>query len=296
MLGWALSHTLLSISLRLLGDQPRTFVVFVRSLSGMIFLLPAIYKQGLKLPSKTTLAWHLLRSCFCYASMSFGYLGYNKLPLSTASAIGFTEPVMEMILASFIFGLAISPKQWAFMALGYAGVLIMHYPFAYSLLSGMLLALAANLFASLTRMVSKHLTQSTSIHEILFYGFLISTLMGFFLAKPHLHLLVPTSLLHFFSLVPPSAASLSIAAYSKLLALSLFSFSSVYCYIKALDTAHFDLIGPLSYTRLIVAVPLAYLFFGEYPTVLTLLGNIMILVSNYFLLFGTAKKINSKSH
>ncbi len=265
MVGWVVAITVTNTLMKILSDLPRSLTIGIKSILECIFLFPVVWQSsGHRIPSKANLRWYLLRAVVTYLAMQCTYLAYAELPLSTVVSIGFIEPSILIVLSTVFFKLSIHPIQWFFVLLGYVGVLLIKSPTASTEMLTMIgVALLANLLAAFVRLITKHLTTKTTTNELLFYGKL------FFL---------PISIL---SALPYITTPVTLYQLAILLLLSFFSFSARYCYIQALSRTHFDIVGPMTYMKLLLVLPVGYYFFNDTITVRILVGSLLILGSNY---------------
>jgi drug/metabolite transporter (DMT)-like permease len=65
--------------------------------------------------------------------------------------------------------------------------------------------------------------------------------------------------------------------------IALISVATQFCSIKSLSYSTPAFVAPFEYTRLVFAIPLGFIFFGEYPDIHTLMGATIIVYSNIML-------------
>jgi drug/metabolite transporter (DMT)-like permease len=68
---------------------------------------------------------------------------------------------------------------------------------------------------------------------------------------------------------------------------------SGYCYIQAVRYASPAFVAPFEYTRLLYAIPVGFIFFGEVPSITTLAGASLIVVAVYQLTLYKKRELNS---
>ena len=265
MLLWSISFVALNICMKKLGDTAKPIVIWVRTALQLAILLPLLLYKKYPFPAKSQLPWLALRSLIAYPAIYCTYQVYATLPLSTATAIGFTEPIMAILLAALFMRLPIQPMQWLFIFIGYIGILCMSYPFERAKVGWIFIGLLANLFGSIAKLLNKQLTKELSVNQLMIYGKLFMFPIVSLLALPYYQELI----------------SLSATSLPWILGVTLISMVSQYCFTRALVIAHFDVIGPMTYTRLLFSVPLGALFFDEGTSYYAWLGGLLILVSNY---------------
>ncbi len=265
MMGWCLSFTItMSIAKYISHEAPVVMIVFMRCLFGFIILLPLIYKKGIEIYHTQQLKWHLFRIlCACFA-IGCTYTAYTRLPLSFATSIGFTSPMMVALLSMIALKDYLTGKQWLALFLGYCGVLIMTDPQANGDYTGMLIALGANLFAAMAMLTVKKLTKTEDALTIMVYSatgiLLVSSIVASMYWQP-----------------------LSLRANLCLCMMGIIATSSQWLYIQAMRIGRPALLASFEYSRLVLAIPLGIWFFGESISATLLLGSVFIIASNAYM-------------
>lgn len=269
MFGWAFCYALSNVCMKKIDGFPRELIICFRTIIQCGFLAMLLLRNRVLAPTKKQMPWYGLRLCIGYLAMHATYAAYGKLPLPTATAIGFTEPSIAMVLAMFFFGLRVEPKYWLFVLCSYLGVLLINYPIVYANIQWMLVGLCANLLASLGKILSKHLLSYPNVKptQIIVYG-------AFFM--------LPFSA--FWAIPSWDIDLLTAQRFYLLLAISLLSLMSQYCYLHALHMTHLDFIAPMTYTKLVFTIPFSYYFFHELPNRYAVLGILIIVWSNYMVI------------
>ncbi|MCX7338087.1 MAG: DMT family transporter [Alphaproteobacteria bacterium] len=246
MLLWALSHTTaMSFAKSLDSSIHESLLVFFRSSFALVFSLPFIVKLGPTFFKTKRPGLHLVRTLLVCCSMGCTYYAYRRLPLASASAIGFTGPIITTTLAIILLKDHVTWKKLAAILGGYLGVLIVVEPASLDVNQAFYVLIAANFLASLALITTKKLSATENPLLIITYT---------------------------------NIASLLISA-----AVTLFGAFSQFCYIRALKLGNPSFLSPFEYTRIVVAVPFGIFFFGEYPTLHVLVGAAVIISITYYL-------------
>ncbi len=269
LLAWSLIHTL-SISLsKALDPSINTLtIVFFRTFFGLIFLTPALIRSGF-LKTLTPKEPLLIsgRAFFMLLSMWCTYTAYRTLDLSVATTIGFTQSIIMATLAALILKERVSLRRWGVIFAGYAGVLFFtkssgHWQFQESLF----IALAANIFASLAIITTKKLTEKESPLTII--------------AIPLIVIMLTTAGANtYIGWNIPSGQTLLI-----LVVIAGGLTFTQYAYVKALTYCQTSFSAPFQYLRLIIAIPIGCLYFCEILTINKVIGSLIIILSNFYLL------------
>ena len=269
LLAWSLIYTLSVSFAKELDPEINNFtIVFFRSLFGFLFLIPALARKNffkrVKLKAPLLMAG---RAVFMMLSMWATYYAYRSLDLSIATTIGFTQSFIMTTLAAFILGEKVTLKRWALILIGYGGVLFFTKASGqWALHPSIFIALGANLFASLAIIFTKKLTETEDPLIIvafpLFFIIVVSAIGNSYIGW---HIPSSTTLLKI-SLI---AAGLTFTQYA---------------YVRALANCEASFAAPFEYLRLIVAIPIGCLYFCEILTINKVIGALIIITSNFYLL------------
>jgi drug/metabolite transporter (DMT)-like permease len=269
LLAWSLIYTIsISFTKKLDASINTLTLVFFRALFGFIFLIPGLIKNGfLKtiIPKAPVLI--SARALFMMLSMLCTYTAYRALELSVATTIGFTQSMIMTTLAAFLLKENVTLKRWAIILIGYTGVLFITKPAGnWSFQPEILVALGANLLASMAIIVTKKLTVHDSPLTIV--------------ALPFLAIMVLSGLLNtYFGWVIPSPKAL---LFISVIAGGL-TFTQ-YAYVKALTHCDASFAAPFEYLRLIAAIPIGCLYFCEVLEINKIAGAFIIILSNFYLI------------
>ena len=280
MLFWAVTfNTSMSLT-KLLNDHISTFmIVFIRLCFGFLFISPLLFREGFKSLKTKNFSLHFLRMIFACSSMACTYYAYTHLPLSFATSIGFTAPIMTSILSMFALGDRLTWIQWLLIILGYTGVVIMVHPTNGVWDQSIFVALAANFFASCAMISVKKLTKTETTTQIILYFNLLSVMVFGILAL--------------FCWTPLSDKDIFILAL-----IGATATISQFCMVKAMQNGDPSVLAPFEYSRLIIAIPIGMVFFHEIPTVWSLFGSFVIIMSNLLMTLSqsTRKPLSLKNY
>src|SRR5262249_15851381 len=127
-----LLFALMSVLVRYLGDRvPLGQMVFFRSACGLIPIL-AIYAWRGELTTAfrtKRLLGHATRGCISVFSMFLNFASRARLPLVDALRISFAAPFITVALAALILKERVRLYRWCAVAAGFAGVVVMLWPY-----------------------------------------------------------------------------------------------------------------------------------------------------------------------
>jgi drug/metabolite transporter (DMT)-like permease len=208
----------------------------------------------------------LLRSIFLVATSLLFVSGLRHLPIAEATSIMFLTPLLMTALSAPLLREKVDRLDWAGVAFGFVGVLIIVRPSGALLNAAILLPLAAVVCNCLYQLMTRKFGASDSSTTTNFITGLVGTVMMSF-AIPFFWK-TPT-LIHGLLMFAMGAAATTGHALL----------------IRAYKHAAPAVVGPFSYGQLVWASLLGYLVFGEFPDPLTMLGMAVIVGSGAFVTF-----------
>ena len=198
-------------------------------------------------------------------------LSFKYLSLANAHSVGSLAPVIVVALSAIILKEKVSPKTWIAIFIGFIGVLIILRPtssiFDPKALLPLIAAFILGLYQIVTKKVSKHDTNETSLFYTSLIGLIIMSLLS---SK-------------FWTPVDKSS-------YSMFIGIGIFFSLGLYLQIIALSKARASIIQPFHYTLIFWAIIFGYIFYNDIPDMFTLFGAIIITCSGIFVLNQSSKK------
>ena len=193
-------------------------------------------------------------------------------PLSTVSAILQATPLAVTLGAALFLGAQVGWRRWTAILVGFAGVLIIVRPGAAGVDMGSVLAVAG-VFLLAARDLATRATPATIPSTVIAtYGFASVIPAGIILLA--------------FSggaLVPEPRALLLIAGA---LTIGVFAY---YAIISAMRVGEIAVVTPFRYSRLLFAVAIGMVVFGERPDALTFLGAALVIASGLYTILREAR-------
>lgn len=254
-------------SKQMLARYPAPFLNIVRYIAVAILALALLWRQrwpGLRAaPHKRLL---VLRGVMLATVGTCFMTALIWMPLSEATAIYFTSPLIMVALSPWLLGERVRPVQWAAVAAGFVGMLLIVRPGGdLPWLGTLLMAVSAvsyAIFQVLTRKLSGKVAGPVQYAYTAFICLIVTALPApFFLPDPWP---VPADMALIVGLGACSglAQILLIAAFQRVAAATL---------------------APLNYFQLLLAVAFSTFWFQRPPDGLALAGIAMIMASGIFL-------------
>lgn len=282
VLSWVLCFSTAVTLTKLLGSHvPTPTLIFIRSSIAFLFVLPIAFKKGLgKSFDLTNKKVMLIRVCTYFFAIGFTYHAYRNLPLATATSIGFSGPLFVTTFAILIIKEKFSLVQWNLLLLGYVGVLIITNPSSITFEQAIISSLMANTLAGVGVNLTKILTRTESSITIMLYGSL-SNIFFSLLAMIFGDLILATIFGGASEAIIGGFYIPTLKEAALLFFIGGFGTFSGYSYIQAVRYSSPAFVAPFEYTRLLYAIPVGFIFFGELPSLTTLIGSALIVFAVY---------------
>jgi drug/metabolite transporter (DMT)-like permease len=263
MAGWLVTTLAMTIAGRELATVLPVFVVMImRSGIALLLLSPVVFLWYRGDPVRTRrLPLHLARNLIHYAGQYCWFLALALIPIAQVIAIEFTMPLWTALLAAAFLGERLSASRIGAVVLGLIGIVVIMGPGVASFSAGQAAALAAAMLLGSAIIITKALTRTDSALTIIFYMFLIQTVIGLPLA-----ISVWTW--------PPQAL------WPWVVVVGVAGSLSHFCLAKAISLADATVVVPMDFLRVPLSALAGWLLYGEGVTVWLALGSTLILAGN----------------
>lgn len=245
---------------------------FWRNIMSTMVLLPfVVYQFGLKPPPmgqpKTMITRSVLGSLTLMLSMS----AYFHLPLADANAIILSAPLILTLLAGRFLGEDITRARLLCTVVGLMGVLLVAMPSGHVSVQGTILAVAAAMSVAVMRLLLRKLGRTEDPLAMTFYFLAIGSVF--------------TSLvLPIWGQVPP------IETVPVLMLMGICGALGQYLNAVSYKLADASFVGIFVYTQLLWAIPFDYFLWDHAPYWYTLIGGVIIIGSNIFMVVAERRR------
>ncbi|WP_306120084.1 MULTISPECIES: DMT family transporter [unclassified Roseitalea] len=249
----------LSIVKWLGAGYPSTQVVFIRALVGFILIAPLIWRGRDTFRALTDLKIHLLRVVLLVITLSASFFAIARVPLALFTAIGFTRPLVTMIMAALLLGEVIGARRWIAAGVALVGVLIAVNPGAVAWSWGLAALFVVVLSGSGAVIATRRLRETPPIVMMAFY----------------------TAGLTVFSapLAVPAWQPVEPGHVVPLLLVGAFAQAAQLCFLRAHYYGSAGFLSVLGYLSLIVSVSVGYVVFDEIPGPTFAIGAMLVVAS-----------------
>ena len=255
------AFSLMDVIVKWSVDYPIGQVLFFRGFFGIIFYFFVIPKERLHNFYQTRRAGlHFLRCSSGLIALVSIFIALRELPLATVVSISFAAPIFTTILSIFLLSEKVGIFRWLAVLVGFAGILIITEPGISELNIYYLFPIVFCLGLSYVAITIRQLSSTEPVWLISFYFSLSITLLSLFTipqgwVMPSLNHLLLLSLIGIFGGVANLWLSQS------------YKYSEV------------SLVTPLKYLALVFAIIFGYFIWGEIPTIKTLIGAFLVIIS-----------------
>ena len=268
------------------GQWPAPAMAATRYVVGTALLAFLLYRRegaaAIALP-KDKLQW--VRGVAISTSAIGMFFAVWLMPLSTATTIAFTQPMITAVLATFILGERSRRSTWIATLVAFAGVFVVLRPNFATAGWGSLFPLMGASGMAVTIIANRAVTGRASVLAMQYY--MSVTAMIF--------LVVVTIVAHFsgvqaFHLTWPHWSVVARCAFMGVSA----TLAQVLIYMGTVK-AGAGTIAPMTYGQLLMAVMLGWTFFGDSPDALALLGAAIIIGAGLYLWHAGRMKVPPKA-
>ncbi|MBV7380437.1 DMT family transporter [Maritimibacter dapengensis] len=219
----------------------------------------------------------MVRSGIEVVGRLFYTLSIAFVSLSLTSVILQATPLVVTLGAAVLFGEKVGPRRWIAMLIGFAGVILILRPAPGVFEPLVILPVIGMLGFAGRDLATRAAPPHISVRQLGTLGFLVSTIAGLIIwgFDPRLPVDPPVAAWGAVAL----AACFGTVAYNSL---------SV-----AMRSGEVSVVAPFRYSRLLVALIIAYIAFGERVDALTIAGAILIVGSGIYTLVRSGRKAST---
>lgn len=224
----------------------------------LLFVIPVALRGGWSSLRTDKIGLHILRAVTGTACWYALFFAITQIPLANATLLTYSAPLWMPLIAWVVTRQPVSRMTWISAGIGFAGIMLVLRPQGHGFNLGELSALAGALFLAVAMMSVRWLGATEPLIRVLFYYFLLSTLLS-----------VPIAVLDWRP-IPASAWVWLIGLGSALL------FSQILI-VVAYRYASAEKVGPFIYTVIVFTALIDWLVWDHRPTLLTYLGMALVI-------------------
>ncbi len=250
---------------KLLSENlPSQNVLFFRNLFGLLVLSPLIFKLGVKTLKTDKLKWHFLRSLSGVSAMYCFFYALSELPLADAMLLKISAPLFIPIIAFIWLSEHISLRAIMAIVIGFLGVILVLKPTGAVHIAS-LAGLMGGALAALAKVTIRRISNTEPTSRIVFYFGLISLTIS----------VIPM----FWFWQNPNSRE-----WGLLILLGAFGTFGQLFLTKAYALAPASRIAPFTYSSILFAGIIGWVFWDEIITLLTVSGAFLIILAGILII------------
>ena len=255
------AFSLMDIIVKWSVDYPIGQVLFFRGFFGIIFYFFVIPRERLHNFYITKRAGlHFLRCTSGLIALVSIFIALRELPLATVVSISFAAPIFTTIFSIFLLSEKVGIYRWLAVLVGFVGILIITEPGISELNIYYIFPIIFCLGLSYVAITIRQLSSTEPVWLISFYFSLSITLLSF--------LTIPQGW------VMPSLNHFILLSF-----VGIFGGVANLWLSQSYKYAEVSLVTPLKYLALVFAIIFGYFIWNEIPTVKTLSGALLVIIS-----------------
>lgn len=236
---------------------PNEMVVFFRSFMGLLALLPLVLRRGAGQLKTRNLSGHLWRGLAGVSAMYCYFYAIAHLPLAEATLLNYSTPLFVPFIAAAWLGEKISPPLWGAILTGFVGIVLILKPGLDLFTPVSLIGLASGMFAALAMVSIRRLTHTEPTLRIVFYFSAVSTAVS---AAP----------LFWRWQTPDPGLWALLILMGALASVAQLLLTRAYAHAPAAE------VGPFTYSTVVFAAVMGWIFWEEIPDILSLGGTALV--------------------
>ena len=255
------AFSLMDVIVKWSVDYPIGQVLFFRGFFGIVFYFFVIPKDRLHNFYLTKRAGlHFLRCLSGLIALVAIFVALRKLPLATVVSISFAAPIFTTIFSIFFLSEKVGIFRWLAVLIGFIGILIITEPGISELNIYYIFPIIFCLGLSYVAITIRQLSSTEPVWLISFY-FSLSIMLLSFLTIPQ-------------GWVMPSMGHLVLLSL-----VGIFGGVANLWLSQSYKYSEVSLVTPLKYLALLFAIFFGYFIWGEIPTIKTLIGAFLVIIS-----------------
>ncbi len=256
------AFSLMDLIVKWSENYPLGEVLFFRGFFGIIPLLFLIPRDRFKNFYQTKrLGLHFLRCVSGLIALISIFIALRNLPLATVVSISFAAPIFTTILSIVFLSEKVGKYRWLAVIVGFVGIIIITEPGLSSLNIYYIYPIIFCLGLSYVAITIRQLSKTEPVWLISLNFSLLITLAGI--------ITIP------YGWIIPSVKDLFLLSSVGILG----GFANLWL-SQSYRLSEVSLVTPLKYLALIFGIIFGYTIWGEIPTIKTMLGAALVIVSS----------------
>lgn len=229
---------------------------------GLLVVVPFALRGGWAPVRTSRIGLHMLRAATGTACWYCLFFAITRIPLANATLLTYSAPLWMPLVAWVVTRRRTARATWVGAGIGFAGVVLVLQPQSSGFDVGALVALAGALFLAVAMMSVRWLGSTEPLLRILFYYFLLSTVLA-----------VPIAVLDW----QPVGSD----AWIWLVALGCAQLLSQGLIVVAYRFASAEKVGPVIYSVIVFSALIDWIVWDHPPTYIACCGAALVLAGGF---------------
>ena len=255
------AFSLMDVIVKWSVDFPIGQVLFFRGFFGIVFYFFVIPKERFHNFYRTDRpGLHLLRCVSGLIALVAIFIALRELPLATVVSISFAAPIFTTIFSIFLLSEKVGVYRWLAVLIGFIGIIIITEPGISELNIYYIFPVIFCLGLSYVAITIRQLSSTEPVWLISFYFSLSITLLSFLT-------------------IPQGWVMPSFDHFILLSLIGIFGGVANLWLSQSYKHSEVSLVTPLKYLALVFAIIFGYFIWDEIPTIKTLAGAFLVIIS-----------------
>ncbi|MDN3507207.1 MAG: DMT family transporter [Simkaniaceae bacterium] len=257
LISWIFYTSVIALSRTASERTSVPVVLLFQNFIGMLFILPWMIRKGKKSLRLTKIKGIAIRTIAGYLSYAFVFLAVQRISLVNTVLLSNSAPLFIPLIIWLWRGVKINKRLWLGILLGFFGIAFILRPTGDIINVGALYGIGAAICLSISSIAKRRLVKTERVITILFYYFLISTLIS-----------IPFSIE---SWKPIDKETLFLlCSIGALFVCGQAFFSNAYRYEKP------SVLSPFNYSSVVYGALIQWLVWGNFPNWCTIMGIVVV--------------------
>lgn len=233
-------------------------LLLFQNVISLLFILPVALRGGRSTLRTSKFGLHLLRAVTGTACWYALFFAITQIPLANATVLTYSAPLWMPLVAWVVTRQRVSRATWIGAGIGFVGVILVLQPQSRRFSVGEMAALGAALLLAIAMMSVRWLGATEPITRVLFYYFLLASVMA-----------APIAILDW----QPFPAQ----ALGWLIGLGVAQLLSQVLIVLAYRYASAEKLGPFIYSVIVFTALLDWIVWNHPPSLFTYLGMALVI-------------------
>ena len=241
-------------------------LVFLRSLIGLIIIMPFILPHGISFMKTSIFHMHVFRGLISISAMTCLYFAIANIGLSEATLLNAASPLFIALLAVPILNERISMRTLCILIIGFIGVILILKPGTSMFTFAAIIGLCSGFFIACAKILIRYMARTEPVIRTVFYFSIFSTFYS--------------GIAMFWFWQTPTIFDLSIMILAGVCATGG---QTLLTYAFTNNEA--STVSPFTYVTVLIATLFGWIGWNEIPDIGSGIGAIFIISSCLFLTF-----------